>query len=102
MAKPLEPLTSNPGGVNFAIAAINGFNLFMATWVLQNNMTLERAVHLQLIASSLGPLHPIPQPLLAGIHSVKYQAAFAGEYWDAWLRELRRSSRAFGMPGERE
>jgi hypothetical protein len=37
---------------------------------------------------------------LAGIHSVKYQAGFAAEYWDAWLRELRRSGRAFDMPGE--
>jgi hypothetical protein len=45
-AKPLEPLTGNPFGVNVAIVAINGFNLFMASWVLQNGMTLERAAHL--------------------------------------------------------
>jgi hypothetical protein len=31
---------------------------------------------------------------------MKYQANFPGEYWDAWVRELRRSGRAFGMPGE--
>ena len=69
-------------------------------WAVLASVLLERAVYLQTIASSLGPLHPIPQPLLAGIHSVKYQAEFAGEYWDAWVRELRRSGRAFGMPGE--
>lgn len=67
-------------------------------WAVLASVLLERAVQLQAIASSLGPLHPIPHPLLAGIHSVKYQAGFAAEYWDAWLRELRRSGRAFGMP----
>jgi ribulose-5-phosphate 4-epimerase/fuculose-1-phosphate aldolase len=71
-------------------------------WAVLASVLLERAVQLQVIASSLGPLHPIPQPLLAGIHSVKYQAGFASEYWDAWLRELRRSGRAFDMPGESE
>jgi L-fuculose-phosphate aldolase len=70
-------------------------------WAVLASVLLERAVYLQTIASALGPLHPIPQPLLASIHAVKYQADFAGEYWDAWLRELRRSGRAFGMPEER-
>ena len=55
---------------------------------------------LQAISTSIGPLHPIPQRLLEGIHAMKYQADFAGEYWDAWVRSLRRSGRAFGMPGE--
>ena len=41
---------------------------------------------------------PIPRELLASIHERKYQADFPGEYWDAWVRELRRSGRAFGMP----
>jgi L-fuculose-phosphate aldolase len=69
-------------------------------WAVLASVLLERSVFLQAIASSLGPLHPIPQGLLAGIHAVKYQADFAGEYWDAWVRELRRNGRAFGMPGE--
>ena len=71
-------------------------------WAVLAGVLLERAVQLQMIASTLGPLHPIPQSLLEGIHSVKYQAGFAGEYWNAWVRELRRSGRAFGMPGEHE
>jgi L-fuculose-phosphate aldolase len=70
-------------------------------WAVLASVLLERAVRLQTIAASLGPLHPIPQDLLAAIHSVKYQAGFAAEYWDAWMRELRRSGRAFDMPGER-
>jgi hypothetical protein len=45
-AKPLPPLTGNPAGANFAIAAINAFNLFMGLWGIENNMTLERAIHL--------------------------------------------------------
>jgi hypothetical protein len=55
-------------------------------------------VRLQAIASSMGPLHPIPDDLLHGIHAVKYQPDFAGEYWDAWVRALRRAGQAFGMP----
>jgi L-fuculose-phosphate aldolase len=69
-------------------------------WAVLASVLLERAIYLQAIATSLGPLHPIPQRLLGGIHAVKYQADFAGEYWDAWVRELRRTGRAFGMPGE--
>ena len=71
-------------------------------WAVLASVLLERAVRLQMIATTLGPLHPIPKELLAAIHSTKYQAGFATEYWDAWLRELRRSGRAFGMPGEGE
>ena len=51
--------------------------------------------------ATLGPLHPIPQRAARGRSTpTKYQDDFAGEYWDAWVRELRRSGRAFGMPGE--
>jgi L-fuculose-phosphate aldolase len=69
-------------------------------WAVLASVLLERSAFLQAIASSLGPLHPIPRRLLPAIHEVKYQADFAGEYWDAWVRELGRSGRAFGMPGE--
>ena len=69
-------------------------------WAVLASVLLERAVRLQMIATALGPLHPIPQEILPQIHAVKYQANFPGEYWDAWVRELRRSGRAFGMPGE--
>jgi L-fuculose-phosphate aldolase len=69
-------------------------------WSTLASVLLERAIQLQAISTAIGPLHPIPQRLLEGIHSMKYQADFAGEYWDAWVRSLRRSGRAFGMPGE--
>ena len=70
-------------------------------WAVLASALLERATQLQAIAASLGPLHPIPEHLLHGIHAVKYQSDFAGEYWDAWVRSLRREGRAFGMPEER-
>lgn len=69
-------------------------------WAVLASVLLERAAQLQVIASSVGPLHPIPQHLIQRIHADKYQADFAGEYWDAWIRALRRSGRAFGMPRE--
>jgi L-fuculose-phosphate aldolase len=67
-------------------------------WAVLASALLERAIQLQAIAATLGPLHPIPDDLLRGIHAVKYQPDFAAEYWDAWVRELRRTGRAFGMP----
>ena len=45
-SKPLPPLTGNPGGANFAIAALNGFNLLMGAWAIKNGMTVERMMHL--------------------------------------------------------
>jgi hypothetical protein len=32
------------------------------------------------------------------LHEMKYQDAFLAEYWDAWIRELRRQARDFDMP----
>jgi L-fuculose-phosphate aldolase len=69
-------------------------------WAVLASALLERAIQLQAIAASVGPLHPIPESLLEGIHAAKYQADFASEYWDAWVRAVRRSGRAFGMPEE--
>jgi L-fuculose-phosphate aldolase len=71
-------------------------------WAVLASVLLERALYLQTLATSMGPLHPIPERLLEGIHASKYRSDFAGEYWDAWVRALRRGGRAFGMPRERE
>lgn len=67
-------------------------------WAVLASALLERTLHVQLLATGFGPLHPIPLSLLDRIHATKYQDGFAGEYWDAWVRELRRRGRAFGMP----
>jgi L-fuculose-phosphate aldolase len=69
-------------------------------WVTLASALLERTMQLQAMASSIGPLHPIPDQLLQGIHERKYQPDFAAEYWEAWVRTLRREGRALGMPEE--
>ena len=67
-------------------------------WAVLASALLERTLQLQAIATSIGPLHPIPDHLLHGIHELKYQPDFAAEYWEAWVRALRREGRASGMP----
>jgi hypothetical protein len=46
LPKPLPPLTGNSTGANFAIAALNGFNLLMGFWAIGNGLTIERLSHL--------------------------------------------------------
>ena len=58
-------------------------------WAVLAALTLERAARLQSIASTLGPLQPIPADVARQLHPVKYQDRFVAEYWEAWLRRLR-------------
>ena len=67
-------------------------------WATLTAVLLERSVQLQAIARSLGPLRPIPELWVERIHNGKYREGFVEEYWDAWVRELRRAGRDFGMP----
>ena len=60
-------------------------------WVVLTALTLERAARLQSIASTLGPLRPIPSEVARELHPVKYQDRFVSEYWHAWLRGLSQS-----------
>jgi L-fuculose-phosphate aldolase len=67
-------------------------------WAVLSAVTLERAVQLQAIASSLGPLRAIPQEWAERMHADKYQDSFVDEYWAAWIRKLRRAGSDAGMP----
>lgn len=67
-------------------------------WAVLTAVTLERAVQLQATASSLGALRPVPDDAVGPLYDMKYQDAFLPEYWDAWVRELRRAGRDFDMP----
>ena len=67
-------------------------------WAVLTALTLERAVQLQATAASLGELRPVPDEAVKPLHEMKYQDAFLSEYWDAWVRELRRNGRDFDMP----
>jgi len=69
-------------------------------WTVLTGVLLERSLQLQSIASTFGPLRPIPDSLLKELYARKYQDGFADEYWDAWLRDLRRTNGAFDMPEE--
>jgi ribulose-5-phosphate 4-epimerase/fuculose-1-phosphate aldolase len=60
-------------------------------WAVLAALTLERAARLQSIASTLGPLQPIPADVARQLHPVKYQDRFVAEYWEAWLRRLRQA-----------
>lgn len=68
-------------------------------WSVLRAVTLERAVELQATAARLGELRAVADEAVAPLREMKYQETFLGEYWDAWIRELRREGRAFDMPG---
>ena len=67
-------------------------------WAVLAAVTLERAIRLQAIAGALGPLRPIPQAFAERMLDEKYRDGFVEEYWDAWIRRLRRSGADVGMP----
>jgi L-fuculose-phosphate aldolase len=69
-------------------------------WAVLAAVTLERAIRLQSIASTLGPLRPIPKAWAREMHDQKYQDRFVAEYWAAWMRELHRQGAVDELPGE--
>ena len=66
-------------------------------WVVLAAVTLERAVMLQAIAGNLGPPRPIDPDLAAELRERKYRDPLVREYWEAWLRDLRRQGLDDGM-----
>lgn len=70
------------------------------SWAVLTAVLLEKAAQLQSVASTYGKLRPIPDDLVESIHSRKYQSGFPDEYWDAWIRALRRAGDDYGMPAE--
>jgi L-fuculose-phosphate aldolase len=67
-------------------------------WAVLAAITLERAIQLQSIAATLGPLRPMPRPLAERMLGEKYRDGFVEEYWAAWIRRLRRAGADAGMP----
>lgn len=61
-------------------------------WAVLAALTLERAVRVQVLASSLGKFTPVPDGEIVAMSSVKYQDHFLDEYWSAWVRRLRSPS----------
>jgi ribulose-5-phosphate 4-epimerase/fuculose-1-phosphate aldolase len=69
-------------------------------WAVLSAITLERAVRLQAIATTLGTLKPIPRELAERMRADKYQDRFLDEYWAAWIRHVHRAGADEGMPPE--
>jgi L-fuculose-phosphate aldolase len=67
-------------------------------WAVLSAITLERAIRLQAIASTLGELRPIPKQLAERLFADKYQERFLDEYWYAWIRRAQRAGADAGMP----
>jgi ribulose-5-phosphate 4-epimerase/fuculose-1-phosphate aldolase len=67
-------------------------------WAVLAAITLERAIRLQAIASTLGELRPIPKQLAERMFADKYQERFLDEYWAAWIRRAWRAGAGEGMP----
>lgn len=61
-------------------------------WAVLTAVTLERAIRLQAIASTLGELRPIARESAAELQPVKYQDHFVDEYWGSWLRRIGREA----------
>lgn len=70
-------------------------------WAVLTALTLERALQMQAVASGFGDLRPIPDALVAPLHTSKYRDMFTDEYWDYWLRILRARGLSKGMPATR-
>jgi L-fuculose-phosphate aldolase len=66
-------------------------------WAVLAAVTLERAILLQTIASSLGTLQPITRACAEQMYPEKYNDRLVDEYWAAWIRKLRRLGQS---PGE--
>jgi L-fuculose-phosphate aldolase len=69
-------------------------------WAVLSAVTLERAIRLQALAASLGPLRPVSQDRAERIHASKYQDHLLDELWAAWIRKARRAGADGGMPPE--
>ncbi len=51
-------------------------------------VTMERALQLQVIATGLGALDPLPEEEVRAIYPRKYQDRFLDEYWSWWMRQV--------------
>ena len=69
-------------------------------WAVLAGLALERAVRIQVIASALGDLYPIPPAEVERLHPSKYRNEFVEQYWHYLIREARREGLDEGMPAD--
>ena len=70
-------------------------------WAVLGAATLERAVRLQSIASSLGRLRPISREHALELWPEKYNDRLVDDYWAAWQRKLQRLGIGLGTVASR-
>lgn len=58
-------------------------------WATLAAVTLERAIRIQTIATSLGDLRELPLEAAREYAATKYKDAYVEEYWAGWVRNLR-------------
>ncbi|HEY1099957.1 MAG TPA: hypothetical protein VGF99_13565 [Myxococcota bacterium] len=69
-AKRAPQITGNPSRTNLMVAAVNAFNLAMATVALQMNLTMDRLIHLITHIGDRLPTPPMPYdgvPVVLGV-----------------------------------
>jgi L-fuculose-phosphate aldolase len=66
-------------------------------WLVLAAVTLERAVMMQSIAATLGDTKSIEPAMVDELHRRKYNDSLVGEYWQAWIRDMRRRGLDDGM-----
>jgi L-fuculose-phosphate aldolase len=69
-------------------------------WMVLAAVTLERAVMMQSIAATVGNPRPIDPGLIDALHRRKYRDGLVDEYWQAWIRDMRRRGLDGGMDVE--
>jgi hypothetical protein len=93
-AAMMRPLTGNTAGSNMLFALVNGFNLIASSYVLANDLTIERIVHL---LTQMNERNPIPMPPADGMPLVFGAIPFAFSlalFILPLVRALRRPSEA--------
>lgn len=67
-------------------------------WAVYTALTLERVIHLQSIAQTLGDLQPMSDEMAASVYPDKYRDEFLDTYWHYLIRQVRYAGLANGMP----
>jgi L-fuculose-phosphate aldolase len=69
-------------------------------WATFAALTLERAVQIQVIATTLGPLSPISPDMVERLYPDKYRDEFTQQYWEYLVRKVRRNELDGNMPSD--
>lgn len=67
-------------------------------WAVFIALTLERAIQVQAVAATLGPLRPISREMAEQMYPTKFQDRFIQKYWAFLIRQLWQEGLAAGMP----